>query len=111
MSVRIDEFIDILRIVGINKSKLIVKQFSKTLISDYSKFFRLVLSSIPLKSIIFIVPSCEDAEKITRAVNEIFPDREIFTFINQDNNTNQVLLIVQIGEGSEPTKELERCEE
>lgn len=105
MTLEVEEIDGILRILSVDKRKLILRRIPKPIIHDYYKFFKLILNSIPFKTIVFIVPTKEDAENITRVFNTIFPDREAFVFI-AGSKTNEILMLVQLGQDSEKAKEI-----
>jgi hypothetical protein len=101
----VEEIDEILRTLSVDKRKLISRRIPKSIIQDYGKFFRLMLNSIPFKTIIFVVPTKEDAENIVRVFNRIFPDREVLAFA-AESNTNEILMLVQLGQNNEKAKEL-----
>lgn len=105
MPIGVEEIEEILRAIFVDERKLISRRIPKSIISDYGKFFRLMLNSVPFKTIIFVVPTKEDAENIVRVFNRIFPDREVLAFA-AESNTNEILMLVQLGQDNEKTKEL-----
>lgn len=96
---------EILRTLFVDKRKLISRRIPKSIIHDYYKFFKLMLNSIPFKTIVFITPTKEDAENIVRVVNRIFSDREVFAF-TAESNTNEILMLVQLGQDNEKAKKI-----
>lgn len=105
MPFRVEEIDGILRTLSVDKRKLISRRIPKSIIHNYCKFFKLMLNSIPFKTIIFIVPTKEDAANIVRVFNRIFPDREVLAF-EAESNTNEILMLVQLEQDNEKVKEL-----